>query len=57
MMSKMLVFSGTYHVIDLCACKVRCYCEGAGVSGGITFNRKTAKHFLPCEQWFLQAGR
>ena len=28
MMLKMLVFSATYHVIDLCESKVRCYREG-----------------------------
>ena len=53
----MLVFSGKHHVIELCASKVRCYREGVEVSGGLTFNRKKAKDFLPCEQWFLQAGR
>ena len=55
MMLKMLVFSATYHFIDLFASKVKCYPEG-GIKG-LTFNRKTAKRFLPCEQWFLQAGR
>ena len=54
MMSKMLVFSGIHHVIELCTSKVRCYCEGG--LRGLTFSRKTAKDLLPCEQWFLQAG-
>ena len=53
----MLVFSGTHHFIDLYASKVRYYREGG--EGGLrrlTFSRKTAKDFLPCEYWFLQAG-
>ena len=52
MMLKMLVFFATHHFIDLCTSKVRYYREGWGVGGGLrvlTSNRKTAKHFLPCE--------
>lgn len=57
MMLKMLVLSGTHHFIDLYASKVRCYREaGGGSLRGLTFSRKTAKYFLPFEQWFLQAG-
>ena len=36
----MLVFSATYHVIDLCESKVRCYREGG--LRGVIISRKTA---------------
>ena len=43
MMLKMLVFSATYHIIDLFASKLKCYPEG-GLKG-LTFNRKTVTPF------------